>query len=100
MYCPKAYSNSNDRKTHEKIHSGGISEEDKPYACSTCDMRFLHPCRLTKHMKTHERPFPCTECTKTFSSQALLSKHQTNKHVFIDHLSTPLSVEEVYIDYQ
>ncbi|KAF5282788.1 hypothetical protein FQR65_LT02785 [Abscondita terminalis] len=101
-YCSKAYSNSNDRKNHEKGHTGGISEEDKPHVCSTCDMRFLHACRLTKHMKTHERPFPCSECTKTFSSESLLSKHISNKHgaQLLDHLSVPLSVEEVYINYQ
>ncbi|KAK5646023.1 hypothetical protein RI129_004487 [Pyrocoelia pectoralis] len=101
-YCSKAYSNSNDRKNHEKAHTGGITEEDKPHACSTCDMRFLHACRLTKHMKTHERPFPCNQCTKTFSSEALLSKHKGNKHAteLIDHLSAPLTVEEVYINYQ
>ncbi|KAF2899531.1 hypothetical protein ILUMI_06647 [Ignelater luminosus] len=101
-YCPKAYSNSNDRKNHEKSHTGGISEADKPHACSTCDMRFLHACRLAKHMKTHERPFPCSECTKTFSSETLLSKHLANKHgaQFLEHLSVPLTVEEVYINYQ
>ncbi|KAF5297722.1 hypothetical protein FQA39_LY12053 [Lamprigera yunnana] len=101
-FCSKAYSNSNDCKNHEKGHTGGISENDKPHACITCGMRFLHACRLAKHMKTHERPFPCSDCTKTFSSENLLSKHISNKHgtQLIDHLSVPLSVNEVYINYQ
>lgn len=101
-YCPKAYSNSNDRKNHEKGHTGGIPEADKPYVCTTCNMRFLHACRLSKHMKTHERPFPCPQCTKTFSSEALLTKHLSNKHGthLLEHLSVPLTVEEVYINYQ
>ncbi|RZB40292.1 zinc finger protein 2 -like, partial [Asbolus verrucosus] len=77
--CPKAYSNSNDLKNHERNHSGNISDEDKPYVCKICEMRFYHPCRLSKHMKTHERPYSCSICFKSFSTNALLNKHLTGK---------------------
>lgn len=100
--CPKAYSNSNDLKNHERLHNTGGNKTEKPYACMTCEMRFIHPCRLAKHMKTHERPFACSECTKTFSTEGLLVKHVAGKHgpQFFDEIDLPVSVEEVFIQYQ
>ncbi|EFA03089.1 zinc finger protein ZFP2 [Tribolium castaneum] len=91
--CPKAYSNSNDLKNHERYHLGNSNEGDKPYVCKVCEMRFYHPCRLNKHMKTHERPFSCSICFKSFNSNALLTKHLTGKKSV--HL---VQVEEVQQD--
>lgn len=44
-HCPKAYTNSNDLKHHERRHAGGANKVDKPHKCPSCDMRFYHPCR-------------------------------------------------------
>lgn len=46
-HCPKAYSNSNDLKNHERTHVGGANKTDKPHKCPSCDMRFYHSCRYT-----------------------------------------------------
>ncbi|XP_044267229.1 zinc finger protein 2 homolog [Tribolium madens] len=93
--CPKAYSNSNDLKNHERYHLGNPNEGDKPYVCKVCEMRFYHPCRLNKHMKTHERPFSCSICFKSFNSSALLTKHLTGKKSV--HL---VQMEEVQQDHE
>lgn len=45
--------------------------------------RFFHPCRLAKHLKTHERPYSCTECSRTFSREDTLNKHVNKKHGII-----------------
>ncbi|KRT86638.1 zinc-finger associated domain containing protein, partial [Oryctes borbonicus] len=95
-YCSKAYSNSNDLKNHERRHCGGVNNSDKPYACKDCNMRFLHPCRLAKHTKTHERPFSCTECPKTFSTETILRKHKSAKHSSTNDLEFIKS--EDYVD--
>ncbi|XP_018320529.1 zinc finger protein OZF-like isoform X2 [Agrilus planipennis] len=78
-YCTKAYTNSNDLKNHQKSHAGGVSPDDKPFACSQCNLRFFHKCRLLKHMKVHDKRFACTDCFKVFSSEALLKRHK-GKH--------------------
>lgn len=63
-------------------------------------MRFYHPCRLAKHMKTHE--FQCSECTKSFSNERQLNKHTAAKHgpQFFEEIDLPVTVQEVFVDYQ
>ncbi|XP_044738769.1 zinc finger protein 182-like isoform X2 [Chrysoperla carnea] len=84
QHCPKSYSNLNDLKIHTtRTHGNGSDEQEKPYPCAICDMRFFHPCRLAKHLKTHERPYSCTECSRTFSREDTLNKHVNKKHGII-----------------
>lgn len=100
-HCPKAYTNSNDLKNHERRHAGGANKADKPHKCPSCDMRFYHPCRLSKHMSTHERPYPCYQCTKAFRTEVALNKHLAREHsstmFFVDDVDLPETAEEVFI---
>ncbi|XP_017778163.1 PREDICTED: zinc finger protein OZF [Nicrophorus vespilloides] len=77
--CPKTYSNSNDFKIHLRSHYGGFSDEEKPHVCTICNMRFLHACRLTKHMKIHDKK-QCFKCNKFYRNEVALTKHIEQKH--------------------
>lgn len=42
QHCPKSYSNLNDLKIHTtRTHGNGNDEQEKPYPCAICDMRFV-----------------------------------------------------------
>ena len=69
------------RKASLKYHMLTHSEEEKPYACNICDMRFITQHVLKKHTYRHtgERPYKCDLCNKYFiSSNTLLCHKRTH----------------------
>ena len=59
-------------KKHERTH-----KEQKPFACSKCDMAFNYDHILKEHERTHkgEKLFACTKCAKKFQESGNLKKH-------------------------
>lgn len=75
--CLRAYSNAVDLKNHSlKVHNkNGNGEELKKYSCSICGLKFRHPCRLTKHTKSHSLNKNCPTCGHNFKYAQALNRH-------------------------
>uniref|UniRef100_A0A1I7VCA4 Zinc finger protein n=1 Tax=Loa loa TaxID=7209 RepID=A0A1I7VCA4_LOALO len=59
--------------THTMNHAN-----EKPHSCSECNMSFIWPSYLDRHMKIHtgEKPYSCSECGKNFAQSAGLYSHK------------------------
>ncbi|CAI4220857.1 unnamed protein product [Auanema sp. JU1783] len=54
---------------------------EKKYKCPSCDMHFLFPNVLNRHLKTHEKQrFKCEFCEELFDCHKLLRAHNKEKH--------------------
>lgn len=56
----------------------GVTDVDKPFACSSCPLRFRKRCNLMTHMSNvHEkiRPFYCSLCLRRFARKSNCAKH-------------------------
>jgi hypothetical protein len=53
------------------------SDQERPYFCTVCDLRFSTRKRWEKHMPKHsaEAPFVCKECGKAFKWKHALTAH-------------------------
>ncbi|XP_038611389.1 zinc finger protein 398 [Tachyglossus aculeatus] len=56
----------------------GPAGGERPYQCAHCGKGFVHPSRLTYHLRVHtgERPYACADCGKTFADRSRLSSHR------------------------
>ena len=72
-FCQKAFQNSGNLKSHERIHTGEV-----PFGCKTCLKRFKTKFELKSHERIHtvEVPFECKACKKRFKQRGHLKKHQ------------------------
>ncbi|GFW44206.1 zinc finger protein 112 [Trichonephila clavipes] len=70
--CGKAFSTSNDLKTHLGIHT-----KEKPYVCAICSKAFYGSSALKLHLRIHtkEKPYVCEVCGRAFSRNDNLSQH-------------------------
>ncbi|XP_061097229.1 zinc finger protein 883-like isoform X2 [Conger conger] len=50
----------------------------RPYQCSQCALRFVHPSHLITHQRIHtgEQPYHCSQCGKSFNTSGNLIVHQ------------------------
>ena len=53
-----------------------------PYTCDICGEEFTHLCNLERHVGTHkgEHSYPCATCGNHFSTKYNLERHQRTKH--------------------
>ncbi|EJD75152.1 zinc finger protein [Loa loa] len=59
--------------THTMNHTS-----EKPFSCSECNMSFIWPSYLNKHMNIHtgKKPYSCSKCGKNFGHLASLYNHK------------------------
>lgn len=52
--------------------------DEKPYECKVCQMKFRSPFNLTRHMRGHtdERPYNCKYCDRAFRTNGVLQGHE------------------------
>jgi hypothetical protein len=60
--CNKTFTEQNDLKTHQCIHSG-----HRPFSCDVCKKSFSQQGHLKGYLRIHsgERPFSCNLCNRT-----------------------------------
>lgn len=60
-----------------EVHVRRTHNDNRPYACATCNKTFGHSVSLDQHMAVHaqERSFECKKCGKTFKRSSTLSTH-------------------------
>ena len=52
--------------------------EEKPYACSTCPVRFANKNAVAPHERTHtgEKPYGCSVCPVRFTNKGDVPRHE------------------------
>ena len=61
--------------------SSARSDDDLPWACTECDMRFRTPGQQREHEnRKHTRRFKCPVCKQGFNLRADLSRHESTVH--------------------
>ncbi len=87
----------NNKKTTKspnfKAHVISLTEEEKPFGCSACDMTFNNACNIRGHMiakHRHEKAsFKCVKCSRKFSDPWFLSKHRKTCKIHTDTNTSP-----------
>lgn len=94
--CDGKFTSKSELTEHIKTHSN----DERPFLCSECGMRFVRNDYLVIHMRRHtgEKPYKCRFCDRAFPRATDLTVHEryhTNekKHVRLSNL-----VSRIYID--
>uniref|UniRef100_A0A667ZQC0 C2H2-type domain-containing protein n=1 Tax=Myripristis murdjan TaxID=586833 RepID=A0A667ZQC0_9TELE len=77
--CGKHFEYPSDLKEHQEnvLHMGTHSEE-KPWACTQCDMAYRTKLQLTNHVEQIHIGvrYPCNSCGKQFMKEVSLRRHE------------------------
>ena len=79
-FCPMVHNSKSESKEHSKTHQ----ENQKPYLCSECGLRFVRNDYLIVHMRRHkgEKPYKCKFCDKGFPRATDLTVHERYFSIF------------------
>ncbi|CAG9805127.1 unnamed protein product [Chironomus riparius] len=83
-FCHKTFSSKKYLKTHMKVHNIDKSnakkdpQNEKPFLCSECGLRFVRNDYLVIHMRRHLglKPYKCRFCDKGFPRATDLTVHE------------------------
>ncbi|KAG5680793.1 hypothetical protein PVAND_010279 [Polypedilum vanderplanki] len=83
-YCNKTFSSKKYLNSHMKVHSTEKNlikkdpQNEKPYLCSECGLRFVRNDYLVIHMRRHLniKPYKCRFCDKGFPRATDLTVHE------------------------
>lgn len=73
-YCDEKFAAKLELTEHVKTHSN----EERPFLCSECGMRFIRNDYLVIHMRRHtgEKPYKCKFCERAFPRATDLTVHE------------------------
>ena len=103
------YSDNEDEKSQVKqaqlgLNSNKYEENQKPFACTKCDMRYMSVSALNVHIKTKHRQvtYDCQLCSKSYTSVQKCRDHMFAIHKnfrYICHRCKPGPGQEFTTDY-